>query len=45
MFCREIAGELIDLLQDLDDLLKTVPKFLLVKWIADAKYWGVTEGV
>lgn len=36
---------MIDLLQDLDNLLQTGPKFLLGKWISDAKSWGVTEGV
>ncbi len=36
---------MIDLLQDLDELLQTDQKFLLGKWIADAKSWGVTEGV
>lgn len=36
---------MIDLLQDLDDLLQTGPKFLLGKWIADARSWGTTEEV
>lgn len=36
---------MIDLLQDLDELLQTGSKFLLGKWIADAKSWGLTEGV
>ncbi len=36
---------MIDLLQDLDGLLQTEPKFLLGKWIAEAKSWGITEEV
>jgi alpha-N-acetylglucosaminidase len=36
---------MIDLLQDLDELLQTGSKFLLGKWITDAKSWGMTEGV
>lgn len=45
-FCfRGIAYKMIDLLQDLDELLQTEKKFLLGKWIADAKSWGTTEGV
>ena len=42
---RDTAGKMIDLLQDLDELLQTGSKFLLGKWIADAKSWGKTEGV
>lgn len=34
-----------DVLADLDGLLQTGKKFLLGKWISDAKSWGVTEGV
>jgi alpha-N-acetylglucosaminidase len=44
-FSRGIAYKMIDLLQDLDELLQTGSKFLLGKWIADAKSWGLTEGV
>lgn len=45
-FCfRGIAYKMINLLQDLDELLQTGKKFLLGKWIADAKSWGTTEGV
>ncbi len=36
---------MINLLQDLDELIQTGKKFLLGKWIADAKSWGTTEGV
>ena len=36
---------MIDLLQDLDELLQSGSKFLLGKWIADARSWGTTEGV
>ncbi|XP_046631090.1 alpha-N-acetylglucosaminidase-like isoform X2 [Daphnia pulicaria] len=39
-----IAYKMINLLQDLDELLQTGKKFLLGKWIADAKSWGTTEG-
>ncbi|XP_045023592.1 alpha-N-acetylglucosaminidase-like isoform X2 [Daphnia magna] len=39
----EVGHNMIDLLQDLDDLLQTGPKFLLGKWIADARSWGTTE--
>lgn len=42
---REISRNMIDLLQDLDELLQTGSKFLLGKWIADAKSWAITEGV
>lgn len=36
---------MIELLEDLDEMLQTGSKFLLGKWIADARAWGVTEGV
>lgn len=36
---------MVDLLQDLDDMLQTGFKFLLGKWIASAKSWGMTEEV
>lgn len=36
---------MIEILQDMDILLQTGSKFLLGKWISDARSWGVTEGV
>lgn len=42
---RNVARNMIDLLEDLDLLLQTEEKFLLGKWIADAKSLAVTEGV
>lgn len=42
---RETARYMTDLLEDLDTILQTGSKFLLGKWIAEAKSNAVTEGV
>jgi len=36
---------MIEILEDMDDILKTGSKYLLGKWISDARSWGLTETV
>ena len=36
---------MIDILEDMDTILKTGAKYLLGKWISDARSWGLTETV
>ena len=36
---------MIDVLEDMDSILKTGSKYLLGKWISDARSWGLTEMV
>jgi len=40
---RETAANMIDVLEDMDSILKTGSKYLLGKWISDARSWGLTE--
>lgn len=40
---RAAGNQFIDLLDDLDRLLATRSEFLLGKWIAEARSWGVSE--
>lgn len=40
---RESAGEFLQLMRDLDELLATRPEFLLGRWLEDAKRWGNTD--
>lgn len=42
---RETARYMTDLLEDIDNILQTGSKFLLGKWISEAKSNAVTEGV
>ena len=39
---RKYSAEFIQLIEDMDTLLRTHPDFLLGKWIEDARSWGVT---
>jgi len=40
---KNTAGYMIEILEDMDDILKTGSKYLLGKWISDARSWGLTE--
>jgi alpha-N-acetylglucosaminidase len=40
---RQAAGEFLQLLRDLDELLATSDQFLLGAWLEDAKRWGATD--
>lgn len=41
---KKASQEFLELIDDLDELLGTVPDFLFGKWIADAKRWGENDG-
>lgn len=40
---RMLSARFLDLISDMDRLLKTRSEFLLGKWISDAREWGTTE--
>jgi alpha-N-acetylglucosaminidase len=41
---RRAAAEFLELIRDLDELLATSDRFLLGRWLEDAKRWGATDG-
>ncbi|MEJ2703280.1 MAG: alpha-N-acetylglucosaminidase TIM-barrel domain-containing protein, partial [Sedimentisphaerales bacterium] len=41
---EKASARFVQLIDDLDELLATREKFLLGRWLEDAKRWGTTEG-
>lgn len=39
---RSLAGEMTEMLDDIDEIVSTQSAFLVGKWIADARKWGTT---